>query len=287
MTSSVLSVVLWLCFIHVVCGNLFALADDSKCGVTFFEPPPGQDGHRIYHGKEVPLGKWPWMAAIVHRNDIPYTWHCSGTVISNEYILTAAHCVNETGFDKNFQVVVGKLDVTTEKSKRLEIAAHVQHPEYFVDPESGQGLKKIENDIAIIKLAIPLEYSNTIQPICLPSSFEEDTSTKKEIAVIAGWGFKDNGRVFTDVLLEGTEYFRDLKECQNDGSSTVIMGGDSGGPIFVKSGLTDDQGRPRWMEVGVTSFGNGPGGAEDGYTRVSSYCDFIKNATEGKVKCLS
>ncbi|KAI1693074.1 trypsin domain-containing protein [Ditylenchus destructor] len=116
-------------------------------------------------------------------------------------------------FDKDFQVVVGQLNITTEKTKRLDIAAHVQHPEYILEHDDGGGLKKIDNDIAIIKLATPLEYSKTIQPICLPSSFEEDTSTTKENAVIAGWGDKDD-YVLSDVLLEGTNYFVDLKECQ-------------------------------------------------------------------------
>ncbi|KAI1701126.1 trypsin domain-containing protein [Ditylenchus destructor] len=149
----------------------------------------------------------------------------------------------------------------------------------------------MDNDIAVVKLATPLKFSKNVQPICLPSLFEEDATSKKENAVIAGWGIREFPGVLPDVLLEGTEAFKDFKECQSQsdvplvkkmqlctqGTSTFTLEGDSGGPLFVKSGLVDEQGRPRWIEVGVTNV----------FARVSSYCGFIENATEGKVKCLS
>ncbi|KHJ96661.1 hypothetical protein OESDEN_03373 [Oesophagostomum dentatum] len=48
----------------------------------------------------------------------------------------------------------------------------------------------------------------------------------------------------------------------------------------------------RWYQIGITSFGinTGPGYYDQNmapgiYTRVSSYCDFIKRSTKGEVPC--
>ncbi|KAI1694142.1 trypsin domain-containing protein [Ditylenchus destructor] len=218
------------------------------------------------------------MAAIVHHNDYERPHHCTGTVISNEYILTAAHCVNETNFDQKFQIIVGQLNIVSRKTKRLQIAGHVQHPKYILEENAEGYVLRMDNDIAVVKLKIPLKFSKTYDFIT---------------------GIRELPYVFPDVLLEGTVAFRDFQECQSQssvplekkmhlcaqGTSTFTLEGDSGGPLFVKSGLTDEQGRPRWIEVGVTSMGTNKG--RDTFARVSSYCGFIKNATEGKVKCLS
>ncbi|KAI1697818.1 trypsin domain-containing protein [Ditylenchus destructor] len=288
MSLGTFSIVLALFVIH---ASRHALAV-SNCGVTSFN-----FGSRIYHGTPVPLGKWPWMAAIVKRGDYVQPHTCTASVISNEHILTAAHCVNITDFDQQLQVVVGAVDIVSRETKRYDIAEHVQHPEYVTQRSHGT-LARCDNDIAIIKLATPLSFSEYIKPICLTSRFAEHTDTQAEHAIIAGWGFRDVPDVRTPVLLEGTAYFQNFETCQQEhmgfpmhkrmhlctnGRKNHVMKGDSGGPIFVQ--IQDKQGQIRWHAVGVNSFGNGISPGAEVSTRVSSYCDFIETATEGKATC--
>ena len=44
-------------------------------------------------GKDVSLGDAPWMALIISSGFIVRT--CSGSLIANQWILTAAHCVHD------------------------------------------------------------------------------------------------------------------------------------------------------------------------------------------------
>ena len=47
---------------------------------------------RIVGGKPADKGEWPWMAALLRGGDDQY---CGGVLITNQHILTAAHCVDK------------------------------------------------------------------------------------------------------------------------------------------------------------------------------------------------
>ena len=69
--------------------NRFALA--QHCPLARVAPI---DGTRIVGGAEAPIGEYPWLALLGYTNDAGFRgWRCGGSLIGEQYILTAAHCV--------------------------------------------------------------------------------------------------------------------------------------------------------------------------------------------------
>lgn len=51
----------------------------------------------ITRGHETNEGDWPWHAAIFHLVNFDPKYVCGGTVIASNSVLTAAHCLHESG----------------------------------------------------------------------------------------------------------------------------------------------------------------------------------------------
>ena len=66
----------------------------------------------------------------------------------------------------------------------------------FVEKSSGPPLF----DIALVKLKTPLQYSDTIRPICLPAS--TTTLYESRWAKAIGWGTTTSMYIHIDILFE-------------------------------------------------------------------------------------
>lgn len=235
---------------------------------------------RIVGGQPITPGEFPFMAAVVWSNqpDAHDGLRCGATMLSDRWFMTAAHCTD--GWSAaNFDVVVGRDDLTTNDGERIGVQEIVEHPGYDDDT--------FENDIALLRLSSPASVGAPIRWVIdnLADLFAPGVD-----ATTMGWGSTENKPPGTPLFPEGMRkvevpirstadctgaydgaFFPDLMLCAGfDAGGKDSCAGDSGGPIVVETAHGAAQ-------VGIVSWGDGC--AEPGlfgvYTRVATYVDWI------------
>merc|ERR1712186_217906 len=140
----------------------------AACGVP---GPMAEEHERIVGGQEATPHQFPWQVGLFFDG-----YFCGGSIISEKYILTAAHCAD--GVFKH-TVVVGAHDIRA--SDNLEITAYspTVHPEW--SPST------LSNDLAILERSENIDFESlngNARPNCLAQS--GDYSGQK--ALVSGWG---------------------------------------------------------------------------------------------------
>lgn len=252
------------------------------CGPITMNP-----GFRITSGSKTFLGEFPWMALLIYYQNGIFDFRCGGSLISERYVLTAAHCITDTLAG----IRLGEYDTgKVQDCEHGTCAPSVQDfyiESYKVHEEYNSST--FANDIALIKLATPAEFNVNVKPICLPVDFPE-TDLAGEGAIVSGWGVTEHGTK-SSKLLKATIPVRLVQECQSkyqrfaevtdkqvcaggaDGQDSC--GGDSGGPMKYIAFLI---GMPRYIQYGIVSYGPsqcGTPGQPAIYTRVGKYIDWI------------
>ncbi|XP_050550453.1 collagenase-like [Spodoptera frugiperda] len=207
---------------------------------------------------------------------------CGSSLLSSNRVVTAAHCYFD-GDDRasKFEVVLGS-NLLYQGGER-HITRHVQvHPYY--DP------KFLTNDVAILYLPQNVRFTNLVHPIRLPNNYEQTNTFEGYTAVAVGFGYTNDLEEYTEItVLRHVELqVIDNAQCANYfglilpntictsgigvAGSVGICSGDSGGPLFV----LDSNRHP--VLIGITSFGAElcESGEPSGYSRVTSFMDFIK-----------
>ena len=115
----------------------------------------------IIGGETAEEGQFPWAAALF----IDGAWFCTGTLISDSFLLTAAHCVEGASY---FDIVLGSVDIRNPSDHRVEVTSYsaVVHPLW--------NHNDLTNDIALIQLPSPLQVSSSCA-VCMAISGEENT----------------------------------------------------------------------------------------------------------------
>ena len=132
---------------------------------------------RIVGGSPIDITAAPWQALLRINN----TTQCGGALISDSWILTAAHCMNGVS-PSQVEAYVGVTD-----QNRLTRDHQVQVSQVIVNP--GWNSSTYSSDLALIGLAAPVAVSPSVQPVALP--LVQDATAwpaAGEPATISGWG---------------------------------------------------------------------------------------------------
>ncbi len=221
------------------------------------EPAQNDVSTRIIGGEPANTTDWKFIASLVRKEKPASIGHfCGGSFLGGKYVLTAAHCVEETNAG-DIDIVLGLYDQTNEsQAQRISVKNIYTHTEY--------DSKTLNNDIALIELDQSVDGA-TIE---LATTTVLDSVRAGNKVHAAGWGnTSTTERVFPTVLQQVELEYVDRGTCQNlqgDYSNVSDDGicagyssggkdtcqGDSGGPLIV-----DDNGINKLL--GVVSWGAG------------------------------
>ncbi|XP_072388400.1 venom protease-like [Diabrotica undecimpunctata] len=265
---------------------------EKKCAEYY---PLEKFGVVIVGGNKSLPKQFPHMARIGFGPEEDKQWLCGGSLISYNFVLTAAHCLKSTDYGEAKWVHLGDLDISTDQDdaepQDFEIIRAIAHPNYSFSSKY--------HDIALLQLDRNVVLTEYVGIACLQTAKKIYDSYHNMTA--SGWGkvgFADEqSRFLLKVRLNEVDtetcnlLYNDVKKSflshGVDGDTMICAGGeigvdtcegDSGGPLQVKNDYKYGNGKG-FRIVGITSFGKACGitNSPSIYTRVSYYVDWIES----------
>ncbi|GBP43790.1 Collagenase [Eumeta japonica] len=230
------------------------------------------DPSRIVGGSASSLGQFPYQAGLVITLTTGAQSVCGASLVSNNRLVTAAHCwLDRNSRARQFEVVLGSIRLFSG-GIRIITTAVTMHQNYNVN--------NLNNDVAMITITWVF-FSNNIRRISLATGTNSFAGTW---AWASGFGRTSDGAAIPNnqVLSHVSLQVITNAVCQQTFGSDVIAstlctsgaggrgtcGGDSGGPLAISSVL-----------IGITSFGSRQGcqrGFPAGFARVTSFAAWIQ-----------
>ncbi|XP_052889196.1 transmembrane protease serine 9-like [Anopheles moucheti] len=253
--------VLGICLGPVLGSSSCSRVYDSnvQCGLPVLHP-----SGLPKHSSEALRGEFPWHVAIFQIEYRIPVYSCGGSLVSNRYLLTAAHCVvnpnnGYTLSPDNFLLQMGyhELGLAVEGcSQQMGVKRVYVHPEF----RTGT----YRHDLAIIELERPVQFNDRVLPVCLDTEEEDPSSFYRQMGKVPGWGYTEFDEVSTELrmtevptvnytrcLASNTQVFSntiyDGMFCAGYANGTNVCNGDSGGGFVTYRNA-------RWELQGIVSF---------------------------------
>lgn len=238
------------------------------------------DEMRIVGGEEATPHSLPYQVSLQSLNGSHF---CGGSIIGDDVVLTAAHCVEGMSTNPSLQVHVGAHNIKQSDGQRIKVSTVYSHKEY-------PGLSK---DVAVLKLAEKITDKNA-KAVKLADQTFFDSNIKPGVKMtVSGWGALQSGGSAPDKLMQVDVPYVTNEVCNASEAyngkvqSTEMCGGykeggkdscqgDSGGPLVVKA-------NDEFVQVGVVSWGEGCAAPNKYgvYANVASLNSWIANAASG------
>jgi secreted trypsin-like serine protease len=289
MTSEINSMLFIILLINGISDASAHSSMSAGCGSRKFEQDLASFG-RIVRGHDAVRGSLPWQAMLLGDE----RFCCGGTIIAKNWILTAAHCIEDCGMKLEIRVGKHQRDNPEGRGQIQSVNRNmvIVHPRYRERAE-------VDNDIALIELCTELKFNDYVQPACLPK--EDADYAEGNMVIVSGWGQTVDGHnantlqvaavplisqrncesyydpparhnwIITDSMFCAGNHIDPENHINNENKIGTCYG-DSGGPLV-------DNVNGKYTVLGITSWGHHDYGCgyPGVYTRTAKFESWIKS----------